>query len=297
MTTGDSMKRHFRAIIVVFLVWTLLQPGSILAKSSNPLFHYRDKAVVLMYHHFAETENGATISAKKFRSQLKTLRDNGYHFISMNDFLLFKLHGNDLPDNAVLITIDDGYESVYRVAYPVLREFGAEAATFVVVQSTDYPMKNGENFPHLSWSQMREMKSAGMSFYSHTYGLHRKVAADVSGRQAPALTSRLYSTVTGLAESDEEYRHRILADLQLADQRLNAELGNKTNLLCFPYGSYNQEVVDLGRAADIQLFFTTEQGINENNGSYLIKRMNAGTSAMTDQALTKKLRTFDQSKK
>lgn len=40
----------------------------------------------------------------------------------MKDFLDWKLGDKQLPAKCVLITIDDGWKSVYTDAYPILRK-------------------------------------------------------------------------------------------------------------------------------------------------------------------------------
>lgn len=40
-------------------------------------------------------------------------------------------HGRALPKDALLVTFDDGYDDNYRVAFPILREFGMSAMFFV----------------------------------------------------------------------------------------------------------------------------------------------------------------------
>ncbi|WP_123042137.1 polysaccharide deacetylase family protein [Cohnella candidum] len=288
------MKRYI-ALYTIFMLFVLFAiPDRGTAKETKQAFHYRDKAVVLMYHNFGPVENNVTISDKKFRSQLQALRDAGYHFITMNDFLMYKLHGNDLPNNAVLVTIDDGYESAYKVAFPVLKEFGVKASVFVVVRSTDEPLQHQESETHLSWDEMREMKGNGQSFYSHSYGSHVQVPTDGDGTKKPALIGRLYDKDSKKTETDEQYRRRVATDLELADVRLNAELGNKTRLLCFPYGSYDDELLEIGQKEGIQLFFTTRSGINENDGSLLVKRVNAGASGISERDLLRKLSAYDQ---
>jgi peptidoglycan/xylan/chitin deacetylase (PgdA/CDA1 family) len=82
--------------------------------------------------------------------------------------------GGSAPENAVVITFDDGYRNNYDEAFPVLKEFGFKAVIYLVVNA----LERGENFwhdpssevriPMLSWKQVEEMRDYGIEFGSHT---------------------------------------------------------------------------------------------------------------------------------
>ncbi len=91
---------------------------------------------ILMYHDVVEDGqpyNTWTVTAGRFRQDLQWLKDHGYACVLPRE--LAKGH---LPrGKAVLITFDDGYESNYRLAFPVLKEFGDKAAIALVTKSVD----------------------------------------------------------------------------------------------------------------------------------------------------------------
>ena len=60
-----------------------------------------------------------------------------YHVISLADLIAARTHGTRLPDNAVVITFDDGYASNYELAYPILQEFDLHATIFVATGFLD----------------------------------------------------------------------------------------------------------------------------------------------------------------
>lgn len=234
--------------------------------------YYRDQVIVLMYHALAdEPENDGILAAADFRRQMQLLKDKGFNVIGMDRYADFVLHGAPVPDNAVLLTFDDGYENFYTHAYPVLREFGFPAVNFVIVKWIDEPY----GLPKLTWDQMREMQAHGMRFYSHTYDSHIYGQVDEAGRTRPVLTNRLYLEEEGRRETEEEYAARVLADLSAAEARLRKELGNELGVLSFPYGAFNERVLELAEQAGIALTFTIKDGINgadDRNGF----RVNAG---------------------
>ena len=63
-------------------------------------------------------------SLADFARQLQYLKDNGYHVLSADELYAFVQNRQALPPRSVLITIDDGFRSVYDIAYPILREHG-----------------------------------------------------------------------------------------------------------------------------------------------------------------------------
>lgn len=64
-----------------------------------------------MYHHSDVKESSETISPSRFNALMKVLKDNGYHVISVEQFADFMHNKTTVPDNAVVITFDDGYET------------------------------------------------------------------------------------------------------------------------------------------------------------------------------------------
>ncbi|MCU6708613.1 polysaccharide deacetylase family protein [Paenibacillus sp. J5C_2022] len=221
--------------------------------------YYTDRVAILMYHEIQdEPEADHILSTEAFRQQMGLLREYGFHVISMEDYIRFKEEGAPVPPNAVLITFDDGYESFYSKAYPILQDYGYTATNFVIVSLIS---KANEKLPRLSWDQMREMKAAGMSFYSHTYHSHYYAEVNAAGERQPVLANPLYRVREGQLETDEAYMERITQDLSLAEQRLKEELGNERSLLAYPYGAYNEHVLEVIGKLDIQHTFTVRHGL------------------------------------
>jgi peptidoglycan/xylan/chitin deacetylase (PgdA/CDA1 family) len=83
---------------------------------------------ILMYHRFTEREPLAR--------QCAHIRAH-YSPVSMSQAADWLMHGGRLPENAVAITVDDGYRDFYQVAYPVLREYGIPATVYLVSDFVD----------------------------------------------------------------------------------------------------------------------------------------------------------------
>jgi len=252
-------------MIVVFLLLAAASSFSIRGLSgtwSHPV-HYSDRVAVLMYHHLEETPSPglSTLAVRDFEEQMRLLKENGFNVIGMEQYVRYMLEGAPVPDNAVLLTFDDGYESFYKYGYPILRKYEFPAASFVIVASIDDRSRPG--IPKLTWEQMREMQQAGMSFYSHSYDSHRFGPIDADGHEGAVLTHPLYLSDLGRMETAAEYVRRIADDLALAERRLAEELPGAKGIFAFPYGEHNQAgLMEVLRTLDIELTFTILEGIN-----------------------------------
>ena len=90
------------------------------------------KIPILMYHSIINDHDGS-VSVKSFKKQMILMKKMGYQTI---DF-------KDLEDNCdkkkFIITFDDGYESVFLNALPILKQLGFKAICFIVTnQIGDY---------------------------------------------------------------------------------------------------------------------------------------------------------------
>lgn len=103
----------------------------------------RRSAVVLMYHGFTDRPSdgvvnyqGNRLQQSTFRRQLAFLKEN-CAIVTLRQVAASLSGGPALPDYAVALSIDDGYESVHTLGFPVLREAQAPATLFVATQFVD----------------------------------------------------------------------------------------------------------------------------------------------------------------
>ena len=92
---------------------------------------------VLMYHDFVNNVNShANVRPIDFAKQLQYFKERGYQTINDRNLTLYlRKREEKLPQKPLMITIDDGYESNYDSAYPILKKFGMKATIFVIVNS------------------------------------------------------------------------------------------------------------------------------------------------------------------
>ncbi len=80
---------------------------------------------VLGYHDFSNSKPNTEmrIQTNKFRKQMSALKNLGKPIITMEEFVKWKRGEGTLPPQCFLVTIDDGWKTVYTEAYPVLKEY------------------------------------------------------------------------------------------------------------------------------------------------------------------------------
>lgn len=255
--------------------------------------YYKDHVAVLMYHHLTETPlmlYPGVLPAAQFDEQMQLLKQEGFHVITMKQYREFMLDRAPVPDNAVLLTFDDGYESFYKLAFPILQKYSYTAVNFIIVSDVDNT--NKQQVPKLTWEQMREMKRAGMGFYNHTYNLHYYGVVDAEGGTRPAASSLLYIHDENRNELNEEYYRRVTGDLAHAERRLKEELGNTDSAIAFPYGSYNEKLLEICDSLGIHLKFNIGLGLSSRT-TLNAPRINEGNRALTPALSIQQLKQFE----
>ena len=91
------------------------------------------RVTVLGYHNFSKKApvTEMLMRTSEFREQMAYLRRAGITVISMQEFLEWRLGTRTLPARCAMITLDDGWKSVYTDAYPILKEFGYPFTLFL----------------------------------------------------------------------------------------------------------------------------------------------------------------------
>ncbi|HNL80680.1 MAG TPA: poly-beta-1,6-N-acetyl-D-glucosamine N-deacetylase PgaB, partial [Agitococcus sp.] len=85
--------------------------------------HDLENLTILSYHEIADKKDSLVpeyaVTPTNFVRQIDWLRNNGYHFISVDQYLAARKGQETLPSKAVLLTFDDGYADTYSIVYPV----------------------------------------------------------------------------------------------------------------------------------------------------------------------------------
>lgn len=133
------------------------------------------KFPVLMYHSInSHPENvhpyfKTHTSSELFRRHLETIRSEGYTFLNPTDFKISFLSNNSWPKQKyVLLSFDDGFLDFYTEAFPILREFEANAIVYLPTGYIGADNIGITGKKHLSWQKVAELAQAGISFGSHS---------------------------------------------------------------------------------------------------------------------------------
>ena len=195
---------------------------------------------ILCYHRFGPGASKMLVEPSRFEAQLEWLARNQFNVIRLADLIDFMAAKKPLPQRSVVITIDDGYESVYRHAYPALKKHGFTATLFVY---TDFVgSRDG-----LSWPQLQEMAASGVIDIQAHSKTHRNMI-ERSGN-----------------ENDALYRRNIETEVQqpraMLERRL-AAAGVRVRHFAYPFGDANDLVLETLQRSEYDLGVTVNPGGN-----------------------------------
>jgi peptidoglycan/xylan/chitin deacetylase (PgdA/CDA1 family) len=195
---------------------------------------------VLCYHRFGAGNSKMVVSPARFEEQMAYLANHGFHVARLSDLEAFMAGERALPAKTVVITFDDGYESVHRHAFPVLKKYNFPATLFAY---SDFIGARDA----LSWPQFEELARSGLVDIQAHSKTHRN------------LTERKPN------ENDDAYRKHIDIELQaprtVLERRL-APLGVQVRHFAYPFGAANGVVLEAMQRADYELGLTVTAGGN-----------------------------------
>lgn len=210
--------------------------------------------ISLCYHDVGpDKKNPYTIRKEQLVDHFNILKANGYHPISVEQYVQAQQGLAVLPDKPVLITFDDGYQSFYRDVYPLLKDYGYPAVFSVVTSWLQSGPPPGIG-PLVTWEQMREMEASGLvTIASHTHALHKFLETDTFPvEDTPAAVALEYRN--GQYETPEAYKNRVAADLQRSQEVLAGNLGHPVKVLTWPFGEYSLIAVEVAKQAGFETF-------------------------------------------
>lgn len=192
---------------------------------------------ILVYHRFGPTAiDSMTVSFATFESQLRYISDHGYHVVPLQSAVEY-LNGKavGLPPNPIVITADDGHISVYTYMAPLMKRLGIPVTLFIypsAISNADYAM---------TWQQLTELKGTGLfTIQSHTYW-HPNFKIEKRRLSAP------------------EYDRFVDAQMVKAKEVLEKRTGAKVDMLAWPFGIYDDELIKKARTAGYGAAFTIER--------------------------------------
>jgi peptidoglycan/xylan/chitin deacetylase (PgdA/CDA1 family) len=190
-----------------------------------PAFELNKSSVVsiLGYHDFKDRGGSPMlIAAPKFRAQMQAIKDSKIPVISYSEMMAWKRGEKNIPEEAIVITMDDGWEGVYTYAYPVLREFGFP---FTIYLYKNYVGGAGRS---MSWEQIKEMMQHGCEVGSHS----------VSHASLKSPPKNL--------KTDADKQQWVLSELKDSREFLEQNLHIKCLSFAYPYGNFDDAILETG---------------------------------------------------
>lgn len=220
----------------------LLHPEKITAQSGN--------LTIFIYHHFGDKRYPTTnVAMEDFVEQMRYLAAHNYHVISLEKAVRLVREKQPILEKTAVITIDDGYKSIYSKAWPVLKTFGFPFTVFLYVEGIEKGYSN-----YLSWGQIMEMQASGVDFQDHSFSHFR-----------------LGDWPKGMSE--QQYRQWIKTDLARGGRVLEKKLGRKPRYFAIPYGEYNSIVIEEAKATGYEAIFSQDPGsVGSETDVYCIPR-------------------------
>lgn len=189
---------------------------------------------VIFYHHIepmdqAKKEGHAqlTVDSGMFEQHIQYLLGKGYRTISAEDLANALISHQQISGKPIVITIDDGYIDAYSYAYPIAKKYN-------VILNLMIPTGLMENPDYLTWNDLREMVGSGLVFaYDHTWSHASLGGADYSKAEKEIVTAKT---------------------------QLEQQLGRQVRIFTYPYGSSNQNTINVLRNNSFIAAFTTNPG-------------------------------------
>jgi len=210
------------------------------------------------------------------------------------------------PDNALAVTVDDGYRDFYRVAWPVFREYGIPATVYLVTDFLDghswlwvdrvrwmflqSPCASATREERLRKAHEAIETAKRISNHDRLAWLERlpgelgvRAPVEVPTEYEPMRWDEVREAASAGVEFGAHTRsHPILSMLsgerELEDEiagskrRIEEQLGRRVDHFCYPNGSlsdFNDTAVETARAAGFRTAVTTEPGLVSGSADVL----------------------------
>ncbi len=192
---------------------------------------------ILAYHKVSpQAEIGlTTIKPQRFLDQICFLYKQGYKSVTFRDLIDPEFA---VPAKPIIITFDDGYESIYQHALPVLGKYDFRSVIFVISgfigeKNTWEAFSVQKKHRHLSDNQIIQMQQAG-----HEIGSHSETHPYM-----PMLVQK-----------------RAESEIRQSKQKLEDLIGQAVISFCYPYGKYSKRIASLVKK-NAYRFATANKGL------------------------------------
>lgn len=204
-----------------------------------------DVARVLTYHRFGRIPmDPFCVPPFEFDSHVKYVAENNLG-VSLDDLVAFVAGEKSLPSDAVVLTSDDGFRSVWTHMLPSLRNYGVPAVAYVtasLIRDTDAMpsyLPNDQPEHYMSWSELGRLQEHGVAIGCHSY-THRSLG------------------LMSINEAQEQ--------AEKAKELFQARLGHNVVSFAYPYGTrsdYSDDTARMLAKVGYTTAFTSQHGAIE----------------------------------
>lgn len=245
------MKKFFLALLAMFML-------ALPAQAENDEQNLR--LPIVMYHHMspkARLWGDYVISLSQFESDLIYLREQGYTPITTAELIAWCDGVGRLPEKPCMITFDDGFESTFVYAQPLLEKYGMKAVVSIIGSVSQQYSETPDHmldYSHISWEAAAQADAAGtLEVQCHTWDMH-----DLDRRCGCA---PLYG------EDEQSYSDALSADIGRFREVYESHMGHGCNVLALPFGFYKQQTLDNAQALGFRAVFTCTERVNLLTGA------------------------------
>lgn len=212
---------------------------------------------ILTYHSLDKIGATTSMAPSAFRRQMDYLKRHGFTTITLSDFVERLKTDKPFGEKTFALTFDDGFKSVYQIAFPILSELNFTATIFLTTshmgQAALWELGEKDKkagvyrLPLLSWDEVEEMHRHGFAFESHG-SRHMRLT-----RLHPALVRK---------------------DVEKSKRTIEDKLGAPCRLFCYPYGDFDESVRQIVQKAGFEGAVTALFGRNSKNTDlYALRRI------------------------
>jgi peptidoglycan/xylan/chitin deacetylase (PgdA/CDA1 family) len=133
---------------------------------------YSEELIPIIYYHAINETNPTNVSTvvliSNFTDQMDWIYRNNYHTITMAEMINYFKSGIKPPEKSVVISFDDGWDSQYINAYPILKARGFVATFYIITNVTIYNGTANDLYRRMNMTQVKELYDNGMEIGDHT---------------------------------------------------------------------------------------------------------------------------------
>lgn len=232
-----DVKRFFRLLLLDAIIFSLIY--CFMGISKHFIFSsadYEEKVFlpVIMYHSISERSSSEySVTPEQIESDLKYLSENGYNTVSAQQLADYVYSNGDLPENPVMITLDDGFYNNFYYLEPLLEKYDMNVIVSVVgtyIENNAVADPHVPEYSYLLWDDIKSMLESGrFEIGNHTYNLH-------------TANNRLGSSIKN-GESNQEYAEILDKDISYLQTLIKENTDVTPIVFAYPYGYECEESI------------------------------------------------------